>query len=525
MKRKWKLLKTKDSGKRMLLVAGFMAFATFTAKALGLIRDSLMGAYFGTGIEADAFMAASKLPTTLFDMVVGGVISATFIPIFNEILTKENKREASKFANKFITMIILVTVLISIFGIAFADPLVSFMAPNFEADTHNLTVQLTSIMFPMIIFTGIAFSFVGILQSYGEYNIPSIISLVSNAAIILYFIVFGKKFGVTGLAVTMIIAWSLQVLVQVPSLIKLNFRFKPDFRLRDKHIWSTIILAIPMLISTWVQPLYTLVNARFASHMPGAYSSLEYANRLYIIVTGVFSFVVTNLIFPKLSRANAGDNREEANALIVTSLKAIIIVIAPLMAGFMILSRPITSIIYEHGAFESTEVVSNALACYAVGMVFLAINEVLSKTFFSMKNSVTPMLTAIVSMLFNIVFVASVYGFIKDDVKTLTSGLALAAALGSVVNAVLNAVMLLKKQPGMLKKADVITIAKVILSTLVMSAAVYAVYSLLDGRFEGMTGNIIICAICAFTGIAVYGVMVLVLRVEEILRLIPGRKD
>ena len=501
-----------------------MAFATFAAKALGLIRDSLMGAYFGAGVETDAFMAASKLPTTLFDVVIGGVISATFIPIFNEILTKEDKKEASVFANKFITMIIMVTLIISGVGILFAKQLVTFMAPDFDLQTHELAVRLTSVMFPMIIFTGIAFSFVGILQSYVEYNIPSIISLISNLAIIIYFILFGKKFGVMGLAVTMIISWSLQVIVQIPSLIKLKFHYKPNFQLRDKHIWNAILLAIPMLVSTWVQPLYTFVNARFASHMSGAYSSLEYANRLYIIVTGVFSFVVTNLIFPKLSRANAGDNREEADMLVMTSLKAVIMVIAPLMMGIIILSRPITAIIYEHGAFTNTDTVANALSCYAVGMIFLAANEILSKAFFSMKHSVTPMITSIISMIFNIVLVSSMYGLIKDNIYTLTGALALAAACGSIVNALLNAIMLFRKRRGILKKEDALTIVKVIVSSAVMSVAVKIIYNLISGFTGNMAGNIFVCAVCGVCGIAVYAVMLLLLKVSEVTALIGKRK-
>lgn len=513
----------KDTGKRMLFTAGFMAFATFAAKALGLIRDSLMGAYFGTGIEADAFMAASKLPTTLFDVVIGGVISATFIPIFNDILTKENEKEATRFADKFITMIVLITLAISLAGIVFGEQLVTFMAPNFDAATHDLAVKLTSIMFPMIIFTGIAFSFVGILQSYGEYNIPSIISLVSNVVIIIYFLIFGKRFGVTGLAVTMIISWSLQVVVQIPSLVKFKFRLRPDFRLRDRHILNAVLLALPMLVSTWVQPLYTFVNARFASHMNGAYSSLEYANRLYLIVTGVFSFVVTNLIFPKLSRANAGDNKEEAQALIMTSLKAVIIVIAPLMAGIIILSKPITGIIYEHGAFESTDIVANALSCYAIGMVFLAVNEVLSKAFFSMKHSVTPMVTSLISMVFNVILVSSIYQLIKGDAMTLTGGLATAAAAGSIVNAVLNACMLFKRCPGMAKRGDIISVLKILASTAVMAAVVWFVYSMIGHRLDGTIGYIITCAVCGGIGIAVYGLMVTVLRVEEIMSLLPQR--
>lgn len=508
-------MKSKDTSKAMLLTASFMAFATFLSKALGLVRDSMMGAYFGLGIEADAFMAASKLPTTLFDMVIGGVISASFIPIFNGILTKEGERDARTFADKFISMIILVTLIISAFGIIFAEPLVEFMAPNFGTRTHELAVQLTSIMFPMIIFTGIAFSFVGILQSYGEYNVPSIISLVSNAAIILYFIVFGKRFGVYGLSITMIVAWSLQVLVQLPSLVKIKFRYRPNLHLRDKNIRDTIVLAIPMLISTWVQPLYTLINARFASHIEGAYSSLEYANRLYLIMTGVFSFVVTNLIFPKLAKANADDDRTRANQLVTMSLKAVVMVILPLMAGVIVLAKPITNVIYGYGGLaDDTALVASTLACYAVGMVFLAVNEVLSKAFFSMKKSVTPMVTSIISMVFNLVLVLTIYDIIKGDVTRLTGGLALAAAGGSVVNAVLNGGVLVKRFPEIIKKQDVLAIVKIILASIVMAVAVSVAYNLF-GTYTGVMWNIAIIAVCGIVGLIVYAVMLILLRVSE----------
>ena len=508
----------------MLLTASFMAFATFVSKALGLVRDSLMGSYFGMGIEADAFMAASKLPTTLFDMVIGGVISASFIPIFNDIFTKDGRKKAETFANKFITMIIMVTLIIATLGIIFADPLVEFMAPNFSGETHNLAVSLTSVMFPMIIFTGIAFAFVGILQSYGEYNIPAIISLVSNIAIIAYFLIFGKTFGVMGLAVTMVIAWSLQVIVQIPSLIKLKFRYKPDLRLRDKDIKSAILLAIPMLISTWIQPLYTIVNARFASHINGAYSALEYANRLYLIMTGVFSFVVTNLIFPKLAKANAGDDIEEAKTLVATSLKAIILVIAPLMAGIIILSGPITTIIYGHGALaDDSDIVASTLACYAAGMIFLAINEVLSKTFFSMKQSVTPMVTSIISMVFNVVLVLSINGLIKNDIVKLTGGLALAAAGGSFVNATLNGFMLIKRNPSLLSRSDIKTVLKVLISSAVMAMAVKLIYNIIGGG-NTLISSLITCIICGAAGVIIYGVMLILLRTDEIMKLIPKRK-
>ena len=307
--------------------------------------------------------------------------------------------------------------------------------------------------------------------------------------------------------------------MQIPSLIKLKFRYKPNFRLNDKDIKGAVLLAIPMLISTWIQPLYTLVNARFASHMEGAYSALEYANRLYLIMTGVFSFVVTNLIFPKLAKANAGEDKAEAKALVAMSLKAIIMVIAPLMAGVIILAVPITNIIYGHGALASdVGIVANALACYAAGMIFLAINEVLSKTFFSMKQSVAPMVTSIISMVFNVIFVLALNGFIRNDITSLTGGLAAAAAVGSVVNTVLNGALLLRRNPDIITKSELITIAKTVIATLVMAAAVWGIYQL-TGAGTTLRGSILTAAICGGVGIAVYAAMLVVLKVEDIMKL------
>lgn len=506
---------SKENGKKLLRTAIFMMAATLLAKALGLVRDSFIGSFFGTGLEADAFMTASKAPTTLFDVVIGGVISATFIPVFNKIMSKRGQKEAMDFVNKFVTMVLIATVAISVFGIVFADQIVNFMAPNYAGDKHDLAVRLTSIMFPMIIFTGFAFSFVGFLQSMGEYNVPAIISLVSNAAIIVYFVLFGKKYGVVGLSVTMVIAWSLQVIVQIPSLIKLKYKFRLNFKLKDKNIKDALVLAGPMLISTWVQPLYSVVNSRLASGIDGAYSALELANRLYIIVTGVFSFVVTNLIFPKLAKANASDNAEEARSLIMTSLKAIVLVILPLTAGMIILAHPVTNIIYRRGEMtsESAALIAGILSCYCVGMLGLAVNEVLSKYFFSMNDSKTPMRNSILSMVFDVIMAYVLFALFK------TYGLALAAAGGSIFNALLNGICMVRRQPGMIKRSDSVTFVKTLTATAIMAAAVFVIYRLIynpDGEF---LSQLMVCAVCGVVGVVIYAISLWILQVDEIRQL------
>ena len=502
--------------KVMLKTAGFMAIATFLAKVCGLARDMLIAAFFGTGMEADAYLTATKLPTTLFDIVIGGVISAAFIPIFNSVLKKEGKDEALQFANRFIGMVLLITGLITLFGITFSDKLILFMAPDFDLDTHNLAMHLSSIMFPMIICTGLAFSFVGILQSFGEYNIPAIMSLVSNLAVILYFFVFGKRFGVYGLAVTMLIAWGLQVLIQVPSLIKFGFKFRPSINFKDENVKSALKLALPMLVSTWVQPLYTIVNTRLASGIERGVSSLEYANRLYIVITGVFSFVITNLIFPKMSRAYVGGEEDEAKNMLVTSMKAVTIIILPITAVLAVLSKPVIALLYQHGGFTYTDTLTTAgaLSCYAFGMIALAYNEILSKSFFSMQNSKTPMINAIISMIANIVT-----AYILSPIMGI-SGLAVAAATGSYVNAILNYVFMKKYYKTLLTKVDVFNMLKSLIAALLMSALMTFIVKYMPFTDKTTLKNVIITLILTVSsGFLLYAVLCFVLKIDILVNL------
>lgn len=504
---------------KMLKTAGFMTVATLMAKVLGMGRDMLIAAYFSTSYVGDAYMTATKLPTMLFDLVIGGVITASFIPVFTTVDQRDGKKKAFEFANKFIGLVLSVTFLIAIIGIMFSDVLIGLLAPEFNSETASLASELSKIMFPMIIFTGLAFSFVGILQSHGEFNIPAMMSLVSNLAVIAYFPLFGKKFGVHGLSVAMLIAWSLQVIIQIPALRKTGYKFKPSLKLFDSDIKATLLLAGPLLISTWVQPLYSIVNTRIASGISGGVTMLEYANRLYTVMVGVFSFVVTNLVFPKLSRSNSQNDKEEASKLLVTSIKAIAIVILPIMAGFILLSRPIVGVIYEHGAFNAADAskTAMALACYSVGMIGFSINEILSKAFFSEKNSKTPMINAIISMVFNIILAYSL------SAKLGINGLALATAGGSTTNAILNFICMRRKHGKIFAKSDVISIIKTVISTVIMAACVMISYNFIQNAVSpNLIGWLIACVVCALIGVIVYGVSCLVLGVDEVKMVVKG---
>lgn len=502
-----------QSTKKLIQTAGFMIVATFAAKLCGLLRDSFIGAFFGTGSAADAYFAATKIPLLFFDVIIGGVISAAFIPVFNEYLEKSTKARAIEFANRFINVILILTGLICVFGILFAPQLIDLITPGLGPDTKQLAIHLSNILFPMIIFTGLAFSFVGILQSFGEFNIPAIISLVSNGIMILYLLIFKDRFGVTGLAVAMLIGWAMQAAVQIPSLIKFQYKYKLDFHFKDEGLKKTALLAIPLLISTWVQPIGSLVNMRFASSLgEGAMSGLEYANRLYIIMVGVFSFVVTNLVFPSLARANAADNQEERHALMHGALKSVSFVMLPIMAGFILLARPVVQLIYQYGEFDtaSTAITSTALMFYSMGMIGFSYAEVLNKSFFAMQDSKTPMFTALISIVVNILLsylLSKRFG---------VGGLALASALASTLNAALNFVMMNRRIKGIFNKQDGIDILKILCSVLVMSAAVFGIYRMIHPLFaDNFIGRVITLGVPVLVGALIYFVLCYFMKVTE----------
>lgn len=216
--------------------AFLMGVIILASKLMGLARDVLTARAFGTTDYAIAYETASKLPLTIFDFVLGGVVTSAFIPIYNSISVKNGKKQAVSFLSSYINLILLITFAITAFGEAFAPLLVKFIAPELSETTAALSVSLTRIMFPMVVFVGLAFSFVGFLQSEGEYNLPAVISLVSNVIMCTYLLTLSDKFGVTGLAMAMLVGWIMQALVQLPTAVKKGLKYSPKSRINTPDI-------------------------------------------------------------------------------------------------------------------------------------------------------------------------------------------------------------------------------------------------------------------------------------------------
>ena len=232
---------------------GSVMILTMLGKVMGLYRDHLLAIHYGMGMEASAFYTASRIPRVFFDAVFASAISACFIPVFSEYLESGGKKKAFEFSRAFLTVIGILTLILTGVGMAFSEQFVALFADGYNAETAALAASLTRVMFPTVFFTGLAFSFVGILQSLDEFNVPALISAVSNAVIILYFWTMNGTFGVYGLSAAFLVGWLLQAVVQIPSLRKKGFSYAPRLELRSEGMGKVFSLMGPVMVSTWVQ--------------------------------------------------------------------------------------------------------------------------------------------------------------------------------------------------------------------------------------------------------------------------------
>lgn len=485
---------------------------TFVVKVLGLLRDIVFAKFYGTGYVATAFFTSIRIPTQLVDIVLSSAIVSIFVPVFNQILKKDGKDKANNFASNFINIIAVISTGMAILGILFAPQIVKILAGGFDEKTYELTVQLVKITFPMIIFTSVAFSFVGFLQSYGEFNVPAMISGISNLTIIAFLLFFEEKFGIKGVTYCMTFAWLLQVLIQLPFAKKYGYHFKLQLDFKDENVKKVFKLAIPVIVSTAVLPINSLVSTRLASGMgESACAALEYAYKLYLVISGVFTYAIGNIIFPELSRASAEE--EKFVGIIHKAIKILTFLLIPLTIGIIIYRTDIISTIYQRGEFDqnSTIITAGALLFYSIGIIGSGLVEIMNKTFYAKQDTKSPLKIGIAVIIINLILsilLGKYMGF---------NGLALATSISAIANAIILVVVASKSQKSLLNKTVIISILKMFASAIMMGIVVYITNELLKNiLFGNLVKNIIRMILGAGVGFAFYYALTMMLNVNEL---------
>lgn len=503
--------------KNIARAAGILGGATMLSRIMGMVRDMVVSRLFGAGLATDAFFAAFQIPNMLRRFFAEGALTSAFVPTFSLTLSRSGDEKARELANTCFTLLTIVMAFITLAGIIFSPVIVGLMFPGFRSEPgkFELTVLLNRLMFPYIFFISLVALCMGILNTLRHFLTPAISTVFLNIAMIVAAISLRGFFEVpiTALAIGVLIGGCVQLIMQLPVLWNKGFPLKPNFNFSSPEVRSIALLMLPSVFGVGVYYLNIAVSAILASLLPqGSVSYLYYAQRLFEFPQGVFTVSVAQAVLPSMSRqAAAGDVAGMKNS-ISFGMRLTLFITIPAMAGLMVCSRPIFSLIFMGGAFNYQTVINSASALfyYSIGLSFVALTRVLAPVFYALKDTKTPVATAFITFIINLCLSLALMGPLKHG------GLALATTLSAFCNMLMLFWFLRRKIGSFSGFSILLTGLKSSAASIPMAVVVWYLCSLIDWSQAGhkmlkgsVLGGSIVC------GALIYILAVKLLRSEE----------
>lgn len=467
--------------KNITKAASIVGSATFLSRILGYIRDAVIAAYFGAGASADVFFVAYRIPNFFRRLVGEGALTVSFIPVFTEELTLGSRERAKKLAGRAFTFFTIVLAALTIAGILFAPQIVGVTAPGF-ANTPNklpIAISLTRWMFPFLFFICLVALGMGVLNSLKHFAAPALSPVWFNLSIIgstIFLIPFFKD-AVYVLAFGVVFGGFLQFLYQLPYLKRYDMLPWPDFNFNDPAIKKIVFLMLPAALAAGVDQINILIVNRFASHLKdGSISYLYYADRIVELPMGVFVISVATAVLPSMSEYAIKEDWSGFKESLSFAIRLVTFITVPATVGLIALSGPIVSMLFQRGEFshEATKETVYALWFFSVGLVAFGGRRILLSAFYSLKDTLTPVLLSCVAVAANIIFCFLLIGPLQHG------GLALSTSLSAIINMFLLFFMLRKRLGGIGGRNILASAVKVAISSLLMGAGVYGISILID---------------------------------------------
>ena len=462
-----------SSKKHILKSAGIIGSATVVSRILGFARDILIARFFGTARYAQAFVVAFRIPNMLRDLIGEGATNSAFVPVLSEYSQTRKKEEFWHLANVLLNVLLIALSAVTLLGVVFAPLIVRLIAPGFITDPEklNITIHLTRFLFPYVLLVGLLAYSMGILNSLKHFSAPAFAPAILNLSIIICALL--RQGSVTALAIGVLVGGVAQLLVQLPVLRSRGFRFNFKSGLRHAAVKKIGVLLVPRILGSCVYQVNIFVNTMLASLASivgeGGVAALYYANRIFQFPLAIFGIAVAQAALPTMSREALESGLEKLKETLSFSLSAVNFIMVPASLGLIVLARPITAVLFERGMFGSysTAITSRALAFYSIGLFSYAGIKMLVSCFYSLKDTLTPVKIASVSLILNIALNLTLMFPMR------LSGLALATSLSGSFNFFMLFFMLRKKIGPFHGGKILNSFLKALTASIVMAVVIY----------------------------------------------------
>ena len=501
---------------------GLMA-ATLIAKILGFGRELTLASAYGASSTSDAFLVAMNIPAVIFT-AIGTSLGTAFIPLYCEVNSSQGEKASIKYTNNIFNVVVLICIVISIIGVIFTPQVVKLFALGFKGETMEKAVYFTRAMILGIPFLGISYIMMAYLQVKENFIIPGLMPVPYNTCIIIsillsvktspYILPWGALIGLLG-----------QFLFQLPFAMKKGFRYKPYINFKDEYLKKMLWLVAPVLIGVAVNQINTIVDRTIASTLvEGSISALNYANKLNQFVMGMFIVSISSVVYPMLSKLSTENNKVKFNQSIIKAINIVILLVIPISVGAIILSTPIVKVLFQRGEFDAraTYMTSVALVFYSIGMIGFGLRDILSKVFYSLQDTRTPMINGAIAMGLNIILNIL---FVKFTNMQL-AGLALATSTAALVTVTMLFISLRIKIGPFGGKTILSVFIKAITSALLMAVITIIAYRKVSYFLgDGTIKEVITLAVAIGVGAIVYALSIVVLKVDEVNLILNGLKS
>lgn len=480
---------------------------TILSKIMGFGREITLSYFYGASNISDAYLISLTIPGMIFSFIGNG-LSTGYIPLYSKIVQQDGESEGNRYTNNLINLLLLICSGIILFGLLFTNQIVKVLASGFEGDTLAIAVQFTRIGLVGIYFTGLVNIFSGFLRVKGNFVIPESIGFPLNFFTIVA-ILLSTKTNIMVLAIGGVIATASQLVLFIPFLAKEGYGYTFELDLKDQYIREMVYMALPVIIGVSVNEINVLVDRTLASRIVvGGISALNYADKINGFVHGLFVATIATAMFPMISKMAAQGNIDGLKRTVSEAINLINLFVIPATVGALLFAEPIVRLLFGRGAFtaEAISMTANALFFYALGMIGFGLREILYRAFYSMQNTKTPMINASLSVVMNIILNLILSKFLG------LGGLALATSLSALFGTGLLFISLRKKIGPFGMKNTIISLIKIVLSSLGMGVVAYLTYQILLPRVSGNRSLLVSIGV----GTIVYFIFVYFMKIEEV---------